>query len=94
MIVNSGYVYVVRVCDAYKIGVSVLPEQRVSLIRTDNFEPMEIIGFWQFKDPYGVEQAIHEFLESYRIRGEWFRLDESMYYDILEVLDELVAEKV
>lgn len=76
---NKQYLYIVRCNNAYKIGVSSLPEQRVSLIKTDNYQEVEVLHIIQLEHAYEVEKDLHDVLkeEGYHIRGEWFNSPET-----------------
>jgi len=88
---NKSYIYIVECNGVYKIGVSVLPEQRISLIRTDNYQPIRTVAILEVLSGYGVERYAHTFLKSLgvHVRGEWFRLscsDEEII-DYIQAID-------
>lgn len=90
---SANYLYIVRCDDAYKIGVSSLPEQRIALIKTDNYRPVSTICIVELTNAYKVEANLHEvFKESgNHIRGEWYSvasamLSEDFTQDFLEMV--------
>ena len=82
---DEGYIYIVECDDNYKIGISVLPEQRVSLIKTDNAKPVSLVYLKEVPFAEDGERRIHKDLRErgLHVRGEWFKLDG-------ETLDEVI----
>lgn len=87
---SKSYLYIVKCEGAYKIGISALPEQRISLIKTDNHKPVEVIGVFKLGNANKWEQDIHEVLkeEQYHIRGEWFSCSREQINQLIKVLKE------
>jgi len=83
------YIYMVRCGDAFKLGVSALPEQRLQLIRTDNHEPTETIGMYQVDNAYQLEDTFHGVLKDagLHIGGEWFNYDAEIVDVLIEALE-------
>lgn len=86
---GRGYVYIVQCDEVFKIGVSTLPEQRINIIKTDNYKPIVVHGFWKVEDPYGVEAFFHEEYGGVRVRGEWFMLNKNDVILAKNILNEL-----
>ena len=92
---NKGFVYLVKCGGVCKLGYSVLPEQRIDLIRTDNSKPLEVLGIWEFVGAYEIERNVLDIL--YRdadndgiqhIRGEWFKIPSKAIKELTKMLDE------
>lgn len=91
---DVGYLYIVRCNNYYKIGISLLPEQRINLIKTDNYQPVETIAIYKSKDIKGLEEGLHEVLaeEGFHERGEWFKLNHKHIGVLLELIEDVVKE--
>lgn len=91
---TTPYLYIVRCNDAYKVGVSTLPEQRIALIRTDNYQPVQTIAIIGLPDAYRIEKEPHELFKEQgaHIRGEWFKLPEELVAALPEALVEALVE--
>lgn len=84
---NKNYIYIAECGGNYKIGVSSLPEQRLSLIRTDNYQSVHTIVIIEMVDAYAAEKRLHDLLKEIgaHIRGEWFKFqDIDMLIDFLK----------
>jgi hypothetical protein len=60
---DIGYIYIVRVGEYIKIGISNMPEQRIALIRSDNPKSLEEILTVKIPLKYDTEQNIHKQLK-------------------------------
>lgn len=87
---SDSYLYIVECNGKCKVGVSALPEQRVALIRTDNYQPVKTIAIVKLKNAYKVENELHDILtEAGRhVRGEWFEIEGSK---LLESLEDIIG---
>lgn len=78
--------YLIRVGDKYKIGISNNPESRLAQIQTGSHLPAEILEVCWF-DSRGLaewaESLLHDGLAEFRVRGEWFDLKEQPSLDRL-----------
>ena len=54
-----------------KIGRTANPAQRMSQLEIGS-PGMFVAHFWKVNDAVTVEEFIHQALDKYRIRGEWF----------------------
>ena len=71
----SGYVYVIKMGDAIKIGASRDPAGRLDALQRifkRNIEDSYVSDL--LEDYFAVERAVHRALAEYRINGEWFIL--------------------
>jgi hypothetical protein len=77
---SSGYVYLVRAQNAYKIGCTRAPYRRVAEIANQSANGAELIHLIPTDDPEGIEKYWHTRFQEKRIEGlnkqsgEWFRL--------------------
>jgi len=67
-------VYLIRMAgtDYYKIGVSRNAKVRLACIQSSSPFAVVLLRSVEHENALGVEQAIHEALIDYRVRGEWF----------------------
>lgn len=92
---NKGYIYLVGCGGIYKLGYSVLPEQRVNLIKSDNSKPIKVFGIWEFPRAYEFEQTLHKMMYDDKdndgfqhVRGEWFKIPHTVLKELVNALDE------
>lgn len=84
---QSGYVYVLKCENKYKIGYSNNVERRVRELDTRPFN-LSICYTMYNDNAYAVEQELHKRLQAYKDTGEWYsNISESM---IIETLEEIV----
>jgi hypothetical protein len=70
--------------DGYvKIGVSSEVRRRLSQLQTGSPTDLELMGWLKSRDDYGLESRLHREYGAYKIRGEWFSIDQD---DVLEQL--------
>jgi len=60
---------------AYKIGRAAAPAKRVNEMQTSNHADLRIVYEFPCYDDKKIESFLHDLLQAYRIRGEWFRPD-------------------
>ena len=68
-------VYLIRCRGYFKVGVSMNPHERLKHLQTSN--PLElklyrVMTCGRESIARQMERAIHEELDEYRVRGEWF----------------------
>lgn len=70
----------------YKIGFSKDVEQRLKQLNNRPF-PVRILATSGYLErPMKLEKQIHEFLEEYKIDGEWFDLPISVVEDVIRII--------
>gem|GEM_PF-3965796 len=83
---NKGYVYIMESNKRYKIGFSKNVEQRLKQLDNRPF-PVKIIAKSGYLErPMKLEKKLHEFLEEYKIDGEWFDLPISVVGDVVDFI--------
>jgi hypothetical protein len=73
---NHGFVYVIKSDKYCKIGMSLLPEKRISSIKTSCPHKVEIIRIFETDNMIKMEKNLHNYFIAYKLRGEWFDLPE------------------
>ena len=84
---NSSYVYIIKNMDTgnIKIGVSNDVQKRLNTFRTGNDCQLELVYKSVIcSNSFSIEQSVHEYFKDYRVRGEWFNVDESEVIRFLE----------
>lgn len=74
---NEGYVYLIEAqgINRYKIGRSVNPIARHSLLKKQSPFPLNIVDCFWTPDCVADEKYLHERMADYRVHGEWFEFD-------------------
>lgn len=72
---QNGYVYVIKMENSYKIGISKTPKSRLQAFtslpyKVDTIMVEKVIGYDK------REKELHEHFADKRVRGEWFELNE------------------
>ena len=75
---GMSYIYVIGVENKVKVGLTTTPKQRFNTIINAGGYKNAIIAIsaqMQSFDVIDFEIMIHNYLQKYRIQGEWFSLD-------------------
>ena len=76
---KPGFIYLIHAqgTDRYKIGLTTRhPEARLSELNSSQSPyPLELIDWFETDNVTGDEGYLHEKFASYRVHGEWFKLD-------------------
>ena len=72
---TSGWIYILRAGDYYKIGRSQDPVNRYSQLATLPPWPTEIVHTFETENYHAIEKDLHDIFASKRANGEWFALD-------------------
>ena len=70
-----GYVYLLKMGKAYKIGHSNSPGRRAYEIGTKGPSRVDKVHEISTDDPRGIEEYWHKRFDHKRLEGEWFALD-------------------
>lgn len=83
--VANGFAFIYLVeCEGFvKIGVATNVQARVAGMQTGNPFQLRLLTSFQSDIPFEEEEAIHELLSSYHVRGEWFKLPDVMITHLL-----------
>ena len=85
---HIGYVYLIKLGDSYKIGITKNTEERFKQFEFMPFE-LKIIKTAKVKEYDKVEKFLHEQYSSKRIKGEWFNLSQEDIQNIIDYLTEI-----
>lgn len=86
---GKQYLYLMKMENKYKIGISKSPVRRRSAMQTGCPVKIELVAYWScVADTVGVEQHFHEHFTDCRLQGEWFDLGESGYKRFHDALNE------
>lgn len=67
----SGYVYLLKCDEFYKIGYSKCVEQRIHQLDVRPYK-ITLLMKWHSDIAYNIEQALHEIYKQYRVDNEWY----------------------
>ena len=85
---TSGYVYLLKGGEYYKIGLSKNADRRIEEISPKLPFETELICTITTEDMYELEAFLHEMFADKRANGEWFELDEADVETIRGLADE------
>ncbi len=63
-------------------------EKRISQLQTGNLRELNIVMIFTFDSPEmarQIEKLLHFNLKDFRIQGEWFRYDKSVYWTLMQL---------
>jgi len=72
---ESGYIYILKNKEFYKIGRSKNPKNRIKSYVTENPDEIEIILCEYVDDYKKAEEELHILFKDKKHRGEWFKLN-------------------
>ena len=84
--VGYGHVYLITDGTYTKVGYSVDPVNRLAQLQTAHPKVLELVG--AFEVERHMETVLHEELEAYHVRGEWYALNEDAHFRIMRLLQE------
>lgn len=73
---SDGFVYVIKCCDFYKIGIARDVPGRVAQLQIGNPFKLKLLMSWRSPNAELTEETLHELFDAKRERGEWFKLSE------------------
>jgi hypothetical protein len=80
---KRGYVYLIRIADLYKIGITVNVERRMEQLKPD-----EVLAVKEAINTYGIEKILHKRYAHCRLpQSEYFRLTPQEVLQVKEILD-------
>lgn len=77
---SPSFIYVITAQEfpcAYKIGLTNSIERRLAEMQTGCPHLLFALRCYEVKNPVAVEAMLHAFFHKKRIRGEWFKLDDT-----------------
>ena len=92
---KEGYVYIMRIHEYCKIGISDNPKRRERQINTSSPYKVEegFVSCW-FKDPSLIESILHRKYQRQNVHGEWFKINyESAVEELTNICDRYMKGK-
>lgn len=71
---DGRHIYLVRCNEFVKIGIATNIRERLCEMQVGNPYKLELIKYWPSPNAVVEEEEIHQLLDQYRVRGEWFKL--------------------
>jgi predicted GIY-YIG superfamily endonuclease len=72
----SGYVYLLKCQDFYKIGIATDVQKRISGMQTGSPYPIVLVASVEVDNPLALERELHAAYEHRHHKREWFALTE------------------
>lgn len=85
-----GHVYLISDGTYTKVGFSVDPYARLAQLQTAHPKTLELVA--AFEAERYMEAVLHEELEAFHVRGEWYHLDEDAHMKVARILAEHLEE--
>ena len=94
---DTGYVYLFKCENYYKIGIAQDVMDRLSNLQIGNPFEISMVKHVRVFHPYVLEEELHCRQERYRTSGEWFKLPQEALDEVktrmdLEVEDQVAAK--
>ena len=91
------YVYLIRAgqTDNYKIGITNNIESRLNTLRTSHYEELILISKAKYTNRFMsllIEEELHNRYSLYRLRGEWFKLNDKHTEEIIKEFESGITE--
>lgn len=83
------HTYVIKSQGHYKIGKTVNVKSRLQHYATHCFE-YELLCEW----PLDVEEDLHNYFKSQRVRGEWFALTAADVHDLPQIVQKIIDHRI
>jgi hypothetical protein len=82
------YVYLFKREDLYKIGIAKAPDIRSQGIQSQSGLAHELVCSQAYENTFAqqLEKELHRKYDHVRVRGEWFRLNESELHEVIEAI--------
>lgn len=80
----NGYVYLLKCCDTYKIGVGKNVEKRIKQLQTGNADIIYEVNKFPSNYPYKIEKVLHKRYNINNVEGEWFYLTNEQIESFME----------
>lgn len=68
-------IYIMKCNEFYKIGVGSICDHRLDSFRTGNPYQVDLVFECEIENAFEIESYIHEQFNHFRVRGEWFWLN-------------------
>lgn len=74
LLLNEGFVYLIRMGEFFKIGIAKDVHKRISAMRVNTPHSVELLKHWRCRNPRDFEKHMHLRFREFKVQGEWFRL--------------------
>lgn len=81
---SSTFIYIFECQGYYKIGLTDDVKKRVNGLQVGCPFDIRIVKSWRSNDARVEERRIHQLLEAYHVRGEWFKLPDDLLAKLME----------
>lgn len=78
LLLNEGFVYLIRMGEFFKIGIANNFQTRLSAMRVNTPHNVELLKNWRCRNPRDFEKRMHLRFREFKVQGEWFRLPEDV----------------
>lgn len=84
---EAGYLYVIQVGDAVKVGITGSPKKRLAGLRSQIGKDLERVCVFDASNAREAEKAVHTHFHAHRTIGEWFRVpfEQAVFYIAMNV---------
>ena len=89
----SGFVYILKCENRYKVGYSKDVNKRIKQLDTRPFK-LELIYKRYSECAYRIEQRIHQQLVEFRVENEWYDIKESLLIKNVNAIFKSVEEEI
>lgn len=79
---NYGFIYLIHSDLGYKIGKTYKIKERMNFFNLVLPFDWTIVGLFMVEQYHEIESKLHNYLKEFKIKGEWFQLDESLLNNI------------
>lgn len=80
-----GAIYVIKIGNRYKIGLSLNPENRIASMQLP--QKPEVVLIFRTPKASELEKTLHRKYQAQRCIGEWFELEKPQIAEILKVCE-------
>ena len=84
---RDRHVYILKVKNRYKIGITKNLEKRLRELQTGNPDEIMLVCANFIPNASELEANLHRELAHYRIRGEWFQLPDEELEKAIEIVE-------
>lgn len=86
---NKRHVYLMECGGRYKVGVSADTSKRLRQLDNRPFPVMLLASSQQLTHPFEAEREIHEWLEAYRVSGEWYDIPDDLLQSVIKTVNDM-----
>lgn len=93
---DSRFIYVVSCLDFVKIGIAKRPRDRLNNMQVGCPLELKIIAEYLTHNPKQDERRLHDLLDKFLVRGEWFKIPDNLIAAMVKAtsVEDLLTGKV